>query len=391
MDYQTPVNWNYPANIVFGPGTIGQLPALCQTLGIKRPLIISDEGLASSPLLEGTAALLETEAVFTGVKGNPTGNNVAQCVQVLKDGGHDGVIAFGGGSAIDAAKAAALMAGQSRPLWDFEDVGDNWKRVDTAGMLPVIAVPTTAGTGSEVGRASVITNEQTHEKKIIFHPQMMPEYVILDPVLTKTLPAHLTAATGIDAFIHAFEAYCAPTFHPMADGIALEAMALIAKYLPRAYKDGQDLEARAHMLVASSMGATAFQKGLGGIHALAHPLGALYDKHHGLLNAILWPYVMQANKMAIADKCIILGRRMNIDPPGFESLYQWALEFRQQLGIPHTLSEIGINKDQLDKIAHMATQDPSSGGNPAVLDAPAYQGILENALTGSLYTQDKAA
>ncbi len=387
--------WNYPTNIIFGPGTIQKLPEACRKLGMKKPLLITDGGLRDNVII--TAALeinkeggLETD-LFADVKGNPTGRNVDDGVHAYKEGGYDGVIAFGGGSALDAAKAVALMVGQNRSLWDFEDTSDNWARVNQAGMAPVIAVPTTAGTGAEVGRASVILNEETHEKKIIFHPHMMPAMVIADPELTVGLPPHITAATGIDAFVHAFEAFCAPGFHPMADGIALEAMRLVSLYLPRAFKNGADIEARAKMLAAASMGATAFQKGLGGVHALAHPLGAVYDKHHGLLNAILLPYVIMRNRPAIEGQMELLSRVLELPGSGFDAVLAWVLEFRTILGIPHALSVIGLSDDRVHEIGQMAVVDPSAAGNPVRLTAEDYANIFVKALRGDLSFQKQAA
>ena len=329
--------------------------------------------------------------LFTGVKGNPTGANVTAGVGAYKQGGYDGVIAFGGGSGIDAAKAVALMAGQDRPLWDFEDVGDNWTRVNVDGMAPVIAVPTTAGTGSEVGRASVITNEDTHEKKIIFHPNMLPAIVLADPELTLGLPPHLTAATGMDAFIHAFEAFCAPGYHPMAEGIAVEAMRLVKNHLVTAFKEPQNLEARSQMLAASMMGATAFQKGLGGVHALAHPLGGVFDKHHGLLNAILLPYVMLRNRSAIDGKMAYLARVLDLPGKDFDGVFNWVMDLRATLGIPATLAAIGISAERSAEIGEMAARDPSAGGNPVALTADDYAEVFVNAVNGTPGAQKIAA
>lgn len=395
-------SWNYPTRVLFGAGRIRELPEACKKLGMKNPLLITDSGLKDNPIVKNALAINQAAglptAVFADIKPNPTGANVAAGVKAYKDGKHDGIIAFGGGSGLDAAKAVALMVGQSRPLWDFEDVGDNYLRVNEAGMAPVVAVPTTAGTGSEVGRASVITNEETHEKKIIFHPKMQPALVISDPELTLGLPPHITAATGIDAFTHCFEAYCAPGFHPMADGIALEGMRLIAEYLPRAYKDGKDIEARSAMLAAGSMGAAAFQKGLGAVHALAHPLGAIYDKHHGLLNAVLLPYVMVRNRSAIAEKMDILARVLNLKGhefgakgAGYDAVLKWLLEFRQQLGIQHSLAEIGVPADRISDIGGMAINDPSAGGNPVQLTASEYADVFARALKGDLAEAKAAA
>ncbi|MDH5411201.1 MAG: iron-containing alcohol dehydrogenase, partial [Alphaproteobacteria bacterium] len=312
------------------------------------------------------------------------GRNVEDGVRAYREGGHDGVIAFGGGSGLDAAKAVALMVGQDRPLWDFEDVGDNWTRVKEEGLAPVVAVPTTAGTGSEVGRASVITNEQTHEKKIIFHPTMLPGVVISDPNLTVGLPPHITAATGVDAFVHCFEAYCAPGYHPMAEGIALEGMRLIKEFLPRAYRDGGDIEARTQMLVAASMGATAFQKGLGGVHSIAHAVGAMYDTHHGLTNAVLLPYVMQFNRPAIEGRMDLLCRVLGLSDTTYGAFLEWVMQFRADLGIADTLAQIKVPDDRSGDVGKLAESDPSTGGNPRPMNAADMEAVFLNAVHGRL-------
>ncbi len=393
-------SWNYPTRILFGPGRIKELPDNAKKFGMKKPLLITDAGLKEHEIVKNTIALLKSAgleaAVFADIKPNPTGKNIDDGVKAYKDGKHDGVIAFGGGSGLDAAKAIALMVGQTRPLWDFVDEGDNYLRVIETGMAPVIAVPTTSGTGSEVGRCSVVVHEDSHEKKLIFHPKIMPALVIADPELTIGLPPHITAATGIDAFVHCFEAFCAPGYHPQADGIALEGMKLVAEYLPRAYKDGKDIEARANMMVAATMGAAAFQKGLGGVHALAHPLGGNYDKPHGLLNAILLPYVVLRNRSALTEKMDQLSRMLNLaekgyNANGFDAVMKWMLDFRKQLGVPNTLAEIGVPADRIKEIGQLATQDPSAGGNPIALTATDYAEIFANALKGELVEKKQAA
>jgi alcohol dehydrogenase class IV len=323
-------------------------------------------------------------ALFSDIKSNPTAANVEAGVAVIRQGEHDGVIAIGGGSALDAAKAISLLAGQTRPLWDFEDVGDNWKRANEQAMLPVIAIPTTAGTGSEVGRASVITDEEKQAKRLIFHPAMMPKKVILDPALSVGLPPHLTAATGMDALSHALEAYCSPSFHPMAEAIALEAIRLIKQYFPRAYQNGADREARMHMLVASSMGATAFQKGLGAMHALAHPLGALYDSHHGLLNAILMPYVVRANAQVLELKILRLSHYLGLEDTSVDGFISWILALRKQLEIPHALAAIGIDEGCLSIIGELAYNDAAAAGNPVALSPEQYREICADAIRGKL-------
>lgn len=382
------MNWNYPTSVRVGVGRISELPAACRQLGMSAPLLVTDPGLAALPMID--RALLHCRddglkaVLFSGIKGNPTGQNVMDGVAAFKAGGHDGVIAFGGGSALDAGKAIALMVGQNRPLWDFEDIGDNCERVNVAGMAPVVAVPTTAGTGSEVGRASVITDDAVHIKRIIFHARMLPALVILDPELTLGLPAKITAATGMDALSHNLEAFCSPLFHPMAEGIALEGMRLVQQYLPRAVAQGSDVEARLQMLVASSMGATAFQRGLGAMHALAHPLGALYDAHHGLLNAVLMPYVLVANRERIEPQMEKMARYLNLPKPGFNAVLEWVLALREQVGIAHSLGEIGIDDTRIEQVGQMAEVDPSAGTNPIAFTAAQYSQLFEKALRGTL-------
>ena len=386
-------DWNYPTAIKFGNGRIAELPQLCQQLNMQCPLIVTDPGLAHFPFIKKIEQSLPSVSLFFDIKVNPNGENIIAGIAAFKQGKHDGIIAVGGGSALDAGKAIALMVGQTLPIWEFEDVGDNWLKVDSQKIAPVIAVPTTAGTGSEVGRASVIVDESSHSKKIIFHPDMLPKQVILDPELTQALPASLTAATGMDAFVHNFEAFCAPGYHPMAEGIALQGMKLIKDWLPIAYRDGRNLEARGNMLTASTMGATAFQKGLGACHALAHPLGALYDKHHGLLNAVLLPYVVTTNAQAIEDKLQTICQFLNIEQTssGSQASYcqlflSWLLAFRNELDIPATLADIGIHTDDTiareHAIAELAYDDPSAAGNPIRLTIEQYQRLFQYAING---------
>ena len=377
-------NWNYPTRVWAGPGRIAELPAACTLLGIKRPLLVTDEGLRDALMVSAARALVPGTGLFAGVRGNPVAANIDAGLAAYARGGHDGVIAFGGGSALDAGKVIAFMSGQTRPMWDFEDVGDWWTRADERGIAPIVAVPTTAGTGSEVGRAGVVINEATHQKKIIFHPKMMPGVVISDPELTVGLPAGVTAATGFDAFVHCFEAYCTPGFHPLADGIALEGMRLIQTYLPRACENGHDLEARSRMLAAASMGATAFQKGLGGVHAIAHPVGVFFNTHHGLTNAVILPYVMVHNRPAIESQLKVIARLLDLPGEPFAAVFDWVLEFRKQLKIPHTLAEIGVTLDNPDVIGREAALDPTAGGNPLPTDAQTYARLFRSAVKGDL-------
>ena len=377
-------NWNYPTRIWAGPGRIAELATACAALGIRRPLLVTDQGLRDAPMIRQARALVPEAGLFADVRGNPVAANIEAGLHAYRGGGHDGVIAYGGGSALDAGKVIAFMSGQTRPLWDFEDIGDWWTRADERGIAPVVAVPTTAGTGSEVGRAGVVTNEVTHQKRIIFHPKMMPGVVISDPELTVGLPSGVTAATGIDAFVHCFEAYCTPGFHPLADGIALEGMRLIQEYLPRACENGKDIEARSRMLAAASMGATAFQKGLGAVHAIAHPVGAFFNTHHGLTNAVLLPYVIVHNRSAIGAQLRVIARTLDLAGDPYAAFLDWVLEFRRRLRIPHTLAELGVTLDDPDTIGREASLDPSAGGNPLPTDAATYARLFRSAVKGDL-------
>lgn len=381
-------NWNYPTSIRFGPGRIAELPDACKTLGIGRPLLVTDPGLAKMPMIANAVASCKSAGlaceVFSDLQANPVEANVTNGVAIYRKGGHDGVIAFGGGSALDTGKAIALMVGQTRPLWDFEDREDWYTRVNVAGMAPTIGVPTTSGTGSEVGRASVITDTRDHTKKIIFHPKMQPALVIADPELTLGLPPHITAAVGMDALSHNLEAYCAPFHHPMADGIALEGMRLIKEWLPIAVKDGGNIEARAHMMAASSMGATAFQKGLGAMHSLSHPCSANLNTHHGLTNAVVMPYVLTWNRPALEDKMVRLAAFLELRKSSFDGVLDWILELRRDIGVPNTLADIGVRSEHAQAFSRQAYDDPSTGGNPLPMTATKFAALYRNCIEGRL-------
>ena len=360
-------NWSYPTSVRFGAGRIVEIAEACRVAGIRKPLFVTDRGLAGMEITAKTRALIEAAglggAMFSEVDPNPSDINVAAGLKVYREGGYDGVIAFGGGSALDLGKTIAFMAGQTRPLWDFEDVGDWWTRADSAGIHPIVAVPTTAGTGSEVGRAGLITNSEVHEKKIIFHPKMLPAVVICDPELTVGMPRFITAGTGLDAFAHCVEAYSSPHYHPMSQGIALEGMRLVKEYLPRAYADGSDIEARAHMMSAAAMGATAFQKGLGAIHAISHPVGAVHNTHHGTTNAVCMPEVLKFNRPAIEARFDMVAAYLGIKG-GYQGFCDFVDEFNASLGIPLTLAGIGVKNPDVDALTKSALNDPSVGGNP---------------------------
>ncbi|KPA23662.1 1,3-propanediol dehydrogenase [Shimia sp. SK013] len=360
-------NWSYPTAVRFGAGRISEIADACAAAGISKPLLITDRGLADMEITTRTLDLLEAaglgRAIFADVDPNPNEKNAEAGVKAFNDGGHDGVVAFGGGSGLDLGKLVAFLAGQTRPLWDFEDIGDWWTRADADAIAPIVAVPTTAGTGSEVGRASVITNSETEEKKIIFHPKFLPSVVICDPELTVGMPNFITAGTGLDAFAHCVEAFCSPHYHPMSQGMALEGMRLVKDYLPRAYADGTDIEARAHMMSAAAMGATAFQKGLGAIHALSHPIGAIYHTHHGTTNAVCMPAVLQFNRPAAEGVLTQAAAYLGIEG-GFDGFCAYVDQLNDSLGIPKTLKGLGIENPDIDRIVQGALKDPSTGGNP---------------------------
>jgi alcohol dehydrogenase class IV len=381
-------NWNYPSSIRFGVGRISELPDACRQLGITRPLLVTDKALASLPPVTDTMALCAKAglpaALFAGVQSNPVGANVEAGVAAYKAGGHNGVIALGGGSGLDAAKAIALMVGQNRPIWDFEDRDDWYTRVNVAGMAPVVAVPTTSGTGSEVGRVSVITDESKHIKKLIFHPKMQPAIVIADPALTVGLPGNITAWVGMDALSHNLEAFCAPSYHPIADGIAVEGMRLIKEHLPTAVSNGNNLVARSQMMVASIMGATAFQKGLGAMHALSHPCSAVLNTQHGLTNAVVMPYVLAFNRTAITARLTALARYLDLPNPSFDAVLDWVLALRSGIGIPRTLADLGVTLDHIAEFAPAAAVDPSADGNPVPVDTATLAELYRDAITGTL-------
>lgn len=381
----TQADWNYPTQIHVGPGRRVELADYCQSLKIQRPLIVTDRMLLGLPLVQEVLAALSAAGlapgVFSEVNGNPTGSEVGAGCQAYRAGGHDGVLAIGGGSAMDVGKTIAVMAHQRCALFDLEDIGDQWQRADASVIQPIIAVPTTAGTGSEVGRAALIVETETTRKVIIFHPQMLPKIVLLDADFTVGLPPHLTAATGMDALSHLLEAYCSPVFHPMAEGIARQGMVIVRDYLVRAVANGADLDARTQMQIASMMGATAFQKGLGAMHALAHPLGAYHNAHHGLLNAILMPYVLQANRSVIEAPLASLARHLEVGST-YEDFLAWVLALRDEVGIPHRLTEAISETVDVPAIARAAILDPSAATNPIQFKAMDYERVLRAAMSG---------
>ncbi len=382
-------NWSYPTSIRFGAGRIKELADACAAAGIRKPLLVTDKGLANLPVTASSLDVMEEaglgRAMFCEVDPNPTEVNLEAGVAAFNAGGHDGVIAFGGGSGLDLGKLIAFMAGQTRPVWDFEDIGDWWTRADADAIYPNIAVPTTAGTGSEVGRASVITNSESHVKKIIFHPKILPGVVICDPELTVGMPKMITVGTGIDAFVHCLEAYSSPHYHPMSQGIALEGMRLVKENLPKVIENPEDIEARGHMMSAAAMGAVAFQKGLGGIHALAHPVGAVYNTHHGLTNAVIMPALLKFNRAAIEERIEKLAAYLDI-PGGFDGFFDFVMKMRSDMGVPNTLAELGVGTDKIDVLAEEAVKDPSAGGNPVGFTPEAAKALLIEAIGNPVST-----
>ncbi|MCV6576044.1 MAG: iron-containing alcohol dehydrogenase [Cohaesibacter sp.] len=376
-------NWGYPTPIRFGAGRIKEIGEACAAAGMKKPLLVTDKGLANLPITLSTLDLMEEaglgRGLFADVDPNPTEKNLEAGVKAFKEGNHDGVIAFGGGSGLDLAKLIAFQADQTRPIWDFEDIGDWWTRADADAIYPNIAIPTTAGTGSEVGRAGVLTNSQSHVKKIIFHPKMLPSVVICDPELTVGMPQMITVGTGMDAFIHSLEAYSSPHYHPMSQGIALEGMRLAWENLPKVAKDPNDIEARGHMMASAAMGATAFQKGLGAMHALSHPIGAVFNTHHGMTNAVVMPAVLTYNRPAIEGRIEALARYLNIEG-GFDGFFAALMNLSEELGVPKKLSELGVTKDRIPDLAAMAIEDPSCGGNPLPVTLEVATKLLEESI-----------
>jgi alcohol dehydrogenase class IV len=376
-------NWNYPTRIRFGSGRITELAEACADAGIRRPLLVTDRGLANLPITARVLEIMERaglgRAIFSDVDSNPVDKNLENGSRAFLDGDFDGVIAMGGGSGLDLAKLIAFASRQTRPVWDFEDVGDNWIRADPEAIAPVVAIPTTAGTGSEVGRAAVVTNSGTHAKKIIFHPRMMPSVVICDAELTIDLPPAITAGTGMDAFVHCLEAYCAPAYHPMAQGVALEGMRLVKAFLPRAFRDGSDIEARANMMSAAAMGATAFQRGLGAIHSLAHAIGALHNTHHGTTNAVLTPAVLRFNRPAVETQIDRLAAYLGI-PDGFDGFHAFVVELNRELRIPENLRALGADPSRIEEYAKLAIVDPTAPGNPVPLTLEAARALYEKAI-----------
>lgn len=371
-------NWSYPTAIRFGAGRISEIAGACAAAGITRPLLVTDKGLAALPMTQRVLDLLREAGLpgglFAGVESNPTDANLDAGIAAFKAGDHDGVIAFGGGSALDLGKLVAFQAHQQRPVWEFEDIGDWWTRADVDAIRPSVAVPTTAGTGSEVGRAGVLTNTENHVKKIIFHPKILPSVVICDPELTVGMPPAMTVGTGMDAFIHCLEAYSSPFYHPMSAGIALEGMRLVNENLPKVFADGSDLEARGHMMSAAAMGAVAFQKGLGAMHALSHPVGAVYNTHHGTTNAVVMPAVLRFNRAAIEARIASVAAYLGING-GFDGFYDHVVALREKLGVPEKLRELGVGDDRIDELAAMAVEDPSAGGNPVELTLDAAKSL----------------
>ena len=376
------MNWNYPTTIWFGENRYKDIQEACSSINIQNPLIVTDPGLLNTDLIEKLNKSLKSQTkVYSDVQGNPTGSNVTNGVKVLLEGDHDGVIAIGGGSAMDVGKGIAFLAHQTKPLWDFEDIGDLWMKADSKSILPIIALPTTAGTGSEVGRAAVFLNEETKKKKIIFHPKMLPQIAILDPILSLGLPKNVTAGSGMDALAHCIEAFSSPFYHPMAEGTAVEGIRLVKENLLEVYNDGENIKARANMLVASMMGAAAFQKGLGAIHSVTHPVNSLYNSHHGTTNGTVMPFVLEYNRSAIESKFDRLGRYINISS-GLDGIIDWVNNLKKEMNIPHSLQDMGVQLGDEEKLSKLAFEDPSTGGNPLPMTVDKFKELIKICILG---------
>ena len=376
------MNWNYPTTIWFGENRYKDIQEACSSINIQNPLIVTDPGLLNTDLIEKLNKSLKSQTkVYSDVQGNPTGSNVTNGVKVLLEGDHDGVIAIGGGSAMDVGKGIAFLAHQTKPLWDFEDIGDLWMKADSKSILPIIALPTTAGTGSEVGRAAVFLNEETKKKKIIFHPKMLPQIAILDPILSLGLPKNVTAGSGMDALAHCIEAFSSPFYHPMAEGTAVEGIRLVKENLLEVYNDGENIKARANMLVASMMGAAAFQKGLGAIHSVTHPVNSLYNSHHGTTNGTVMPFVLEYNRSAIESKFDRLSRYINISG-GLDGIIDWVNNLKKEMNIPHSLQDMGVQLGDEEKLSKLAFEDPSTGGNPLPMTVDKFKELIKICILG---------
>ena len=376
------MNWNYPTTIWFGENRYKDIQEACSSINIQNPLIVTDPGLLNTDLIEKLNKSLKSQTkIYSNVQGNPTGSNVTNGVKVLKEGDHDGVIAIGGGSAMDVGKGIAFLAHQTKPLWDFEDIGDLWMEADSKSILPIIALPSTAGTGSEVGRAAVFLNEETKKKKIIFHPKMLPQIAILDPILSLGLPKNVTAGSGMDALAHCIEAFSSPFYHPMAEGTAVEGIRLVKENLLEVYNDGGNVKARANMLVASMMGAAAFQKGLGAIHSVTHPVNSLYNSHHGTTNGTVMPFVLEYNRSAIESKFDRLGRYINISG-GLDGIIDWVNNLKKEMYIPHSLKDMGVQLGDEEKLSKLAFEDPSTGGNPLPMTVDKFKELIKICILG---------
>jgi alcohol dehydrogenase len=376
------MNWNYPTTIWFGENRYKDIQEACSSINIQNPLIVTDPGLLNTDLIEKLNKSLKSQTkVYSDVQGNPTGSNVTNGVKVLLEGDHDGVIAIGGGSAMDVGKGIAFLAHQTKPLWDFEDIGDLWMKADSKSILPIIALPTTAGTGSEVGRAAVFLNEETKKKKIIFHPKMLPQIAILDPILSLGLPKNVTAGSGMDALAHCIEAFSSPFYHPMAEGTAVEGIRLVKENILDVYNDGGNVIARANMLVASMMGAAAFQKGLGAIHSVTHPVNSLYNSHHGTTNGTVMPFVLEYNRSAIESKFDRLGKYINISG-GLDGIIDWVNKLKKEMNIPHSLQDMGVQLGDEEKLSKLAFEDPSTGGNPLPMTVDKFKELIKICILG---------
>ena len=384
MDYTQPQDWSFPVPIAYGPGRLKEIAGFCRDAGMSRPLVVTDRGSAALPFLADLMRLLSEgglhAALYSEISPNPRDDEIAGGRAMFRDGGHDGIIAIGGGSGMDGGKAIALTATNDIDLWAFEFEQTPPDMSAHAPFPPLITIPTTAGTGAETESTAMITDTAKGMKWCIWHAELKPALALLDPEITLGLPPHLTAWTGADALVHAIEAYCVPGFHPLCDGVALEGLRLVARWLPVAVAEPGNLQARGAMLAGSCLAGVAFLKGLGMVHAVSHMVGAEYDTQHGLTNAVLLPSVLRFNAGHIEDKVTPMAQAMGLTETGFDAVHAHICALLDDIGIPKTLADIGVSEDCAARIAAKALQDSAAGTNPRPASAAEVEALVLEAI-----------
>jgi alcohol dehydrogenase class IV len=377
-------DWDFPVPIRYGPGRLRQIGTLCAANGCRNPLIVTDRATGRLPFVDALRGFLAAGGLghgsFADVSPNPADVEVMAGKRAFRTGGHDSVIALGGGSGMDAGKAISLVLNTDRDLWDFDFNVPPPPELGKADFVPLLCVPTTSGTGAETESTAMITDTRRGIKGCVWHPAQKPFAALLDPDLTLGLPRNLTAWTGCDALVHAIEAYCVPSWHPMCDGIALQALGLVYDALPRALDDPASVPARGAMLVGSCLGGVAFLKGLGLVHAISHMVGAECDTHHGLTNAVLLPLVLRFNAPAIADKVAPMCQAMGLAGTDFDSFRRAVCDLLDRCAIPRSLSELGVTPDRIDSIAAKAMTDTAIATNPRAVRLENVQSLIRTAM-----------